>query len=147
MTAPPVHAGDFVWCAFPERENPARPGPVHLAYILAVSVATGTNQVSVLAAYTTSQIWPSSSLPLGVRVFDPHEAAALGQARPFVMDLRRLAYLPLKSAWFPQIDQPGSGIKGRAPKALQRQLIQITAELLDRHKELVERLGPLWPRG
>jgi hypothetical protein len=51
------------------------------------------------------------------------------------MDLRRLAYLPLKSAWFPQIDQPGSGIKGRAPKALQRQLIQLTAELLDRHKE------------
>jgi len=29
--------GNFVWCAFPERENPTQPGPLHLGYTPAVS--------------------------------------------------------------------------------------------------------------
>jgi hypothetical protein len=62
------------------------------------------------------------------------------------LDLRRLAYVPVTPDWFPQLGQPGSVIQGHAPNALQRQLMQIAAELLTRRGELVERLGPLWPR-
>ncbi len=145
MIAPPFQAGDFVWSAFPERENPARPGPLHLAYTLAVSGVAGGSLLSALCAYTTSQPWPGGAIPLGVRAFDRQEAAGLGQARPFVMDLRRLAFVPIAPAWFPQLDTPGAGIQGHATKALQRSLMQTTTELLIRRSELVERLGPLWP--
>ena len=34
---PAVQQGDFVWCAFPERETLLRPGPLHVAYTLAVA--------------------------------------------------------------------------------------------------------------
>jgi len=58
----------------------------------------------VMIAYTTSQPW-TGSLPQGALVFDREEAASLGQARAFVLDLRRLAYLPLTATWFPQAGQ------------------------------------------
>ncbi len=117
-----------------ERENPARPGPLHLAYTLAVSGVTGSSQLSALCAYTTSQPWPGGAMPLGVRAFDRQEATSLGQARPFVMDLRRLAFVPIAPAWFPQLDLPGGGIQGHAPKALQRPLMQTATELLTRRR-------------
>jgi hypothetical protein len=102
----------------------------------------------MLAAYTTSQPWPTDSAsPLGLFRFDRREAAALGQARAFVLDTRRLAYLPITSQWFPRFGQPGMGVQGRAPKRLQQTICQAAEELLTRHAELVERLGPLWPRG
>ncbi|MGH7213027.1 MAG: hypothetical protein ACREF1_16390 [Acetobacteraceae bacterium] len=55
MTAPPLRHGDFVWCAFPGREAPLRPGSLHVAYTLAVAAVTGG--YAVMAAYTTSQPW------------------------------------------------------------------------------------------
>jgi hypothetical protein len=148
LTSPPFQEGDFVWCAFPERENPARPGPLHLAYTLAVSdvAASGAAQVlTALAAYTTSQPWHDLPLPLGVFVFNRQEAAAFGQSRSFVMDLRRLAAVPVTPAWFPHLDQPGRGIQGHMPKGQQRRYLQVAEDLLTRRSELVERLGPLWP--
>ena len=71
----------------------------------------------VMTAYTTSQPW-SGALPHGVIAFDSTEAASLGQARAFVLDLRRLAYLPLTATWFPRAGEDGAGVLGRAPKAL-----------------------------
>jgi hypothetical protein len=120
---------------------------MHLTYTLGVSGVTGTSQFSAISAYTTSQPWSSEAMPLGVRAFDRQEAAALGQSRPFVLDMRRLAFVPITPAWFPQVDQPGHGIQGHAPQALRRQLEQTAAELATRHGENVERLGTLWPRG
>jgi len=102
----------------------------------------------MLAAYTTSQPWPTASAsPLGLFRFDRREAAALGQTHAFVLDTRRLAYLPITSQWFPSFGQPGMGVQGRAPMRLQQTIGQAAEELLTRHAELVERLGPLWPRG
>jgi len=89
VTAPALRQGDFVWCAFPEREAPLRPGQLHVAYTLAIAAVDGG--YGVMAAYTTSQIWVGA-LPQGVIAFDIAEAAALGQARAFMLDLRRLAY-------------------------------------------------------
>lgn len=148
MTAPPFQAGDFVWCAFPERENPARPGPLHLAYVLAVSGVTAAGArtaFTALSAYTTSQPWRNGALPLGVFAFNRQAAALVGQNRGFVMDLRRLAAVPVTPAWFPRLNQPDQGIHGHMPKDQQLRYLQVVEDLLTCRSELVERLVPLWP--
>ena len=144
MTAPPLQQGDFVWCAFPERESPLRPGPLHVAYTLAVAAVAGGH--GVMAAYTTSQPW-TGPLPQGVVAFDREAAAGLGQARAFVLDLRRLAYLPLTAAWFPRVGEVDAGILRRAPKSLRDRLNAITTEVVKRRHETLSRSGPLWGAG
>ena len=99
---PLLQQGDFVWCAFREREAPLRPGPIHVAYTLAVAVVG--EGYGVMTAYITGQPW-AGALPQGVTAFDGREAAVLGQARAFVLDLRRTAYLPPR--------RPGSRMQGR----------------------------------
>ena len=45
---------------------------------------------------TTSQPWaPDVGLPRGVFMFDREAAASFGQSGAFVMDLRRIAYVPM----------------------------------------------------
>ena len=132
MTVPALQHGDFVWCAFPERETPWHPGPLHVAYALAVAAVAGG--YGVMAAYTTSQPWPGA-LPQGVIAFDSEEAAGLGQARAFVLDLRRLAYLPLTTTWFPRMGEMRAGVLGRAAKALRDRVNAMTKELVTRRPE------------
>ncbi len=141
MTVPALQQGDFVWCAFPEREAPLRPGPLHVAYTLAVAGVAGS--YGVIAAYTTSQPW-AGVLPQGIVSFDSEEAAGLGQARAFVLDLRRLAYLPLTATWFPRVGETGAGVLGRAPKTLRDSVNAMTTELAKRRPETLNRSGPLW---
>ena len=69
--------------------------------------------------------WPGAAPPLGVFAFNQQDAANLGQTRAFVMDLRRLAALPVTPVWFPGLDQPEKGVR----------------------PAIVERLGPAWPGG
>jgi hypothetical protein len=85
-------------------------------------------------------------LPFGMLFFDRKQANVYGQSRAFVMDFRRVSFVPVTTAWFPHLDRPGSGVQGRAPKSDQRRFRGIAEELAQRHGELVERLGPLWPR-
>jgi len=141
VTAPSLRQGDFVWCAFPEREAPLRPGPLHVAYTLAVAEVGGG--YAVIAAFTTSQPWVGA-LPQGVVAFDSTEAAGLGQARAFLLDLRRLAYLPLTAAWFPRIAAEGAGVLGRTPKALRDRPNMMATDLVKRRPESLSRSGPLW---
>jgi hypothetical protein len=118
--------------------------------VLAVSDATpisGGHAGTALVAYTTSQRWLGSTLPQGVFVFDQRAAAGLGQARAFVMDLRRLAAIPLTREWFPRLDLPGKGIQGHMPKKRQVEYARAAEDLLTRHSQIVERLGPDWPGG
>jgi len=85
-------------------------------------------------------------LPDGVlKLEDSQAAAAVGQDRGFVMDLRRLAAVPLTLTWFPRLNQPDRGIRGHMPNDQQRRYLQVVEGLLTRRSELVERLGPLWP--
>jgi hypothetical protein len=98
-------------------------------------------------AYTTSQPWPPGTpLPIGVLAFNLAEASRYGQSRAFVMDVRRVAFVPVTLQWFPYLGQPDHGVRGRAPKPDQRRFRQMAEDLAARHAELVERLGPLWPR-
>lgn len=144
MTTPAFQQGDFVWCAFPEREAPLRPGLLHVAYTLAVANVGGGH--GVMAVYTTSQPW-AGTLPQGVIAFDREEAAGLGQARAFVLDLRRLAYLPLTATWFPRVGETGASILGRAPKSLRDRVNATATELARRRPETLSRSGPLWAPG
>lgn len=145
MNPAPFLPGDFVWCAFPQHENPTRPGPPHVGYAVAVFGGAAPDSFFALIAYTTSQPWPGTSHPPGVYAFDRQEAASFGQGRAFVLDLRRLALVPVTAAWFPQVGQPGGGVQGRASAAWSRQLKQAAEDLLTRRPEIVERLGQLWP--
>ncbi len=118
-----------------------RPGPLHVAYTLAVAAVAGG--YGVMAAYTTSQPW-AGALPHGVIAFDSEEAAKLGQACAFVLDLRRLAYLPLTATWFPRLGGVGADVLGRAPKALRDRANAVTTELAKRRPETLTKSGPLW---
>ncbi len=112
-----------------------RPGPLHVAYTLAVAAVGGG--YGVMTAYTTSQSW-AGALPQGVIAFNSAEAASLGQARAFVLDLRRLAYLPLTAAWFPRAGEEGAGVFGRAPKVLRDQVNAMMTELAKRRPDTLE---------
>ena len=130
-----IGEGAFVKALFPLDERPRRPGPLHICYCL------GVTPTLAIIAYTTSRPWPAGTpTPLGIRLFATEEARSLNQ-RPFVLDLRRLAKLPLGRTWFPEIDTPGRGIVAVAPLTLRDELNQELAQLLRRHRALVRIAG------
>jgi hypothetical protein len=77
--------------------------------------------------------------------FDQEAAAAVGQS-PFTLNLRRMAFVPVAPAWFPELNTPDHGIVGRAPERLRVTLEAAIKDLFTRRTESVERLGPLWRR-
>lgn len=121
-----------------------RPGPLHVVYTLAVAAVAGGH--GVMVAYTTSQPWVGP-LPRGVLTFSREAAAGLGQTRAFVLDLRRLAYLPMTPTWFPRAGEAGAGVLGRAPKTLRDQVNAVLTEVATRRPETLSRSGPLWQAG
>ena len=128
-----IGEGAFVKGLFPLDERPRRPGMLHICYCLGV-----TPRLAIVA-YTTSRPWPAGTpTPLGIRLFEG--ARSLNQ-RPFVLDLRRLAKLPLSKTWFPEIDTPGRGIVAVAPLPLRDEINQELAQLLRRHRTLVRIAG------
>jgi hypothetical protein len=66
-----------VWCAFPERERLAYPGPgEHIGYTLAVAGSVSPPVAfTALITYTTSQPWTQPAPPPGLFVFDRRTAA------------------------------------------------------------------------
>ena len=130
--------GAFVRIRFPTREAPARPGLLHIGYVLGIASA------HAMVAYTTSQPWPRNTpLPMGARLFDAAAAARLNQSRPFVLRLDVLARLPLATHWFPEMAQPNRGIIAVAPVGLQEELTLLAANLVRRRRELLDIRGPL----
>jgi hypothetical protein len=134
--------GQFVWCAFPQFEAPVQPGPAHVGYVMAVSGAIGGFSITV--AYTTTRPWPPP-IPPGVHSFDQAAASAMGQGKAFVLDLRRVARLPVTTQWFPRLSDFDKGILGAASKALERELMQEAIGFFRKRPELLEQLGPLSP--
>jgi hypothetical protein len=70
----------------------------------------------------------------------------MGQSKPFTLDLRRMANVPVTVEWFPQLGTPGHGIVERAPERLRLVYEAALTELARRHPENIERLGPPQPR-
>lgn len=116
-----------------------------MAYV--VHVAALSAGFAVVVAYTTSSgLVFAGRQPRGLHPFDAAAAAVLGQSKPFRLELKRLAFLPVTEAWFPEISQPSRGVLGRAPRSL-RAALQASLDELLRQPDLIDRLGPLWPRG
>jgi hypothetical protein len=149
ITAPKFIAGDFVWCAFPETEHPARPSRIqHIGYTLLIVEAGATgrrisnHEHDALIAYTTSRPWPHVAGRPGVVAFSSEKAATLGQRRGFVLHLWRVARLPVIPGWFPRLSAVDAGVLGRASAALRLRLEAEAARVFARHTDNVERLGP-----
>jgi len=98
-----------------------------------------------MLAYTTSQPWVGPKPP-GVRSFTRAEAAGMGQDKPFTVDLRRMAFVPVTREWFPLLNTADHGVVGRAPKQLRQELEATAMQIFSRHPQNVEQFGPLWPR-
>ncbi len=143
MSLNPYRTGDFVWSNYPQSENPARPGPRHVGYV-ALSTSTDIDDL-VWLAFTTSQPW-TGTRPPGVYSVGRAAAEGMGQSRPFTLDLRRVANVPVTAEWFPELGTPGHGIVGRAPERLRLVYEAALTELARRHPENIERLGLLTPR-
>lgn len=144
MAASPVPDGAFVWTMFPfgPPDPPDQPGPArHIAYVLATD--SRPKVPVLLLAYTSSGPWRGAStrLPLGVMEADAAAARALGQ-RPFHLDLRCLAQVPLSGRWFPDLAQPGHGLVGQAGTRLRGRIDALLAELVARNRDLIEVRGP-----
>lgn len=111
--------GQFVWCQFPNREQPDQPGPkTRVGYVYAVA-STGVGAAAML--YTTTARWPGSNIPLGVIPVEERQASAMGQ-RPFAIDARTVAILPVTAEYFPYLAETGHGVQGHAPPKLVRRV-------------------------
>jgi hypothetical protein len=67
----------------------------------------------------------------------------MGQ-KPFVLDARRIALLPVTTDWFPSFTEPGCGIVHIAEKSFQNKVTSIARAALSRASN-IERLGPKSP--
>lgn len=146
MIDPPFARGQFIWCRFPFREAPLRPGPVeHIAYVADIRQLRGKLHLTVMSIYTTTVPWaPGVPLPPGVIPVDTAMAAKMGQ-RGFVMDCRRIALVPLVETFFPRLRQPDRGVVHSATPGFQKLVLNTLATLAKR-PDLVVALGPDAPR-
>ena len=138
---PPIDRGDFVWTNFPTREQPAAPSPDrHIALCLR-RFRSADKGYALVAVYTTSR--PRGDRPKARGEIDiaAERAAEYGQRSAFRIDVRRVAVLPVDPDFFPDLEKPDHGIKGRSEHladVAERLLRQIIGET----PELVEFLGP-----
>jgi len=98
--------------------------------------------VQLMLAYTSSvqHRWGTDCVPLGVIHFDAVAAAALNQ-RPFHIDLRCLARVPMSAAWFPRLGQDRQGVVAWADRALQMRINEVLSELARRSPGHIEMRG------
>jgi hypothetical protein len=141
MTVPQIPIGAFIWCRFPLRERPNEPGPADHLHLVYVEDLTEDN---VLTIYTTSVTWdPKTPTPIGVVIVNAEKSRAMGQ-KPFVLDARRLALLPLTDLWFPELSKPDRGIVAIAPAAFRKEVTQAAYAAASRASH-IELLGPKAP--
>jgi hypothetical protein len=97
-----MQAGHYVRCNFPFREA-SGPGPSpHIVFCLATGrIRDGRFAIVV---YTTSRVaFEGRRRPRQHLLVDASQAAALGQATSFHVDVSRVARLPLNSEYFPDM--------------------------------------------
>lgn len=123
-------------------EEPLRPGPKErVAYIADLRRIDGNVHLTVMSLYTTTvPRQPGVRLPLGVIPVEPAAARKMNQ-RGFVMDCRRIAFMPTTSAFFSRLDDPDKGVVHTASERFHR-LVQDTLLQLAKRAELVVKLGP-----
>lgn len=144
VITPPIRLGDFVWCAFPEREAPLRGGPLHVGYLLRVN-ASGSGFPGLLAYHHHHHgvAWSLANRRPCVRRGRSGPAAAAGVRHGFAACRlcagrdHLISPAPRQRCW-------RAGVLARAPKAMRERINAVMIELFVRRPELVTRLGPLW---
>lgn len=138
----PFRPGQFVWCRFPYVEEPLRPGAKErIGYVADIRRIGSNTHLTVMSLYTTTTPWkPGIRLPLGVIPVEPAAAETMNQ-KGFVMDCRRIAFIPVVASFFPRLGQVDKGVVHIASKRFHR-LVEDTLLHLARRAELVVRLGP-----
>jgi len=117
---PPYAPGDFINCLFPFGERPDRPGPaLHVVYCERLFIGT-RGRPSVAAFYTTTVLRPRDEpkRPWIIEVSEDN-ARKMGMQKAFAIDTRRIGFMPIARDFFPDLDRPDRGIRGRATQHLQ----------------------------
>jgi len=137
---PLYRPGQFVWCRFPTAEEPQAPGrKSRIGYVLAVR-RIGREDVAALL-YTTTVRWSMEDVrPPGIIPIGERQAATIGQ-KPFVIDVRYAAALPIDIDFFPYLERADRGIQGMASAGLIRKIGTILTEL-QRRRIVIDVRGP-----
>ena len=138
----PCRRGDFVDCLFPFAERPDMPGPMrHIGYVQTLA-RLRDGQVRGLVMLTTTSPRMIERIPQGLGIaVSADRSAAMGTRVAFVIDVHRLAVLPLEPGWFPDID--GSRfVLGRADLHLQEAITRRYDEMRARYPNPAMVLGP-----
>lgn len=137
--------GDFVDCLFPFAERAGWPGPVrHIAYVQTLVRLRG-GEVRALVMLTTTSPRMIAAIPKGLSVaIDRASSQRMGMRNAFVIDVHRLALLPLDPAWFPDIGDERFVI-ARADERLRGAITKRYADMLARHPMPALLLGPEAP--
>jgi hypothetical protein len=123
-------------------EAPLRPGPKErVGYVADIRLLGGNPHLTVMSLYTTTAPWPSGAvLPLGVVRVEAAMARAMNQ-KTFVLDARRIAFIPADLTFFPRLAQPDRGVVFKTSFRFQERVEDILLQLADRAETVVQ-LGP-----
>lgn len=137
-----LQPGQFVDSCFPFSERPEHPGPVrHIALVFDI-LRDRQNQLYAAAYYTTTAADPGGRRQDGTIKVNEVESMRMGMAKPFTIQIWRLAIMPINKDFFPDIDKPHCGIKGTASPHLMKAATRIFQELQAKHAQF-ETLGPV----
>ncbi len=145
MSQPPFLPGQFVWCRFPYSEAALAPGDKErIVYVADIREHAQRKVLTVMSLCTTTSQWdPDSPIPLGVIPVAAAAAAEMNQ-KPFVIDARRIAFVPMTEDFFPRLRSSERGIVHTVTKAFRKEVKNVLAQLAQR-RDLVELLGPHSP--
>jgi hypothetical protein len=116
--------GEFVWCMFPFREQPGKPGPVpHIIYVHRTLVGPDGRPFG-LVAYTTTTA--EQGRRVGSIAVPEDQSRRMGMNKPFVIVTRRQAVIPYHVSFFHRAKEADRGVAGQASKRL---IDQVTEEI------------------
>ena len=139
---PPFRPRQFVWCQFPYMEEPLRPGPEeHVGYIVEVGRIGSNPHLTVMSLYTTTTPWePNAPHPLGIVPVETVVANKMNQ-KGFIMDARKVAFIPVTVDFFPRLSSVDKGIIHTASVRFHDLVLNTLAKLAKR-PALIVKLGP-----
>lgn len=138
----PCRRGDFVDCLFPFAERPETPGPMrHIGYAQSL-LRLPDGRLRVLLMLTTSSPKMIARIPEGLALaISAEKSVSMGMRNAFVIDVHRLAVLPLEPAWFPDLEVDRF-VLARADDALRVAVTRRYDEMLARYPNPAEIFGP-----
>ena len=116
-----------------------------IVYVADIRQHSGRRLFTVMSLYTTTVQWdPALPLPLGIIRVAGAAAAKMNQ-KPFVIDARRIAFVPATEDFFPRLWSPENAVVYEATKGFRTHVENVLAQLANR-PDLVQLLGPEGPR-